>query len=375
MATRIMLAAGGTGGHIYPLLAVAEEISKIAGQEGISVELEFIGTGDILNDEAGKLGVKFKNVISPKWRRYFSLMNFVDILKFPLGFFQSLFFVWQFMPDIIFAKGGYASFLPSITAKLMMIPLVIHESDAIPGSTNVFLSKLAKKTYIAIESSSKYFSSKNIEVVGNPIRSALLNGGDKGSALSIFGLDPAKPTILVTGASQGAKKINDLLLLSIAELTKSFQIIHQTGSKNYEEIKKQVEQIIKDGKDSYGAQISSNYRAYPVFDLGQMAAAYAACDVIVSRSGSQIFETAAVGKPAVLIPLKNSGNNHQLANAREIAKYGAIVIEEDNLSPHLFINEIMSAYNNRAELSEKIRGFAKIDAASKIATQILQFVN
>jgi len=372
MINRVMLIGGGTGGHIYPLIAVAEEIQKKTAGINMAVELEFIGTGDILKEEAGKLGIKFRNVLSPKWRRYFSLNNLVDILKFPIGFFQSLFLVWRFMPDAVFAKGGYAAFLPSIAARLMAIPLVVHETDSIPGATNRFLSMLAKKTFVAMESSQKYFRTKNIEAIGNPIRAEIFSGGDKMAGSTVFNLNPDKPTILITGASQGAQKINDILLLSLVELVKEFQIIHQTGPKNFEEVKKQVEKIEKEGETTYGALISQNYRIFPIFDLSRMAAAYSACDMIVSRSGSQIFETAAVGKPTVLIPLKNSGNNHQLANAREIEKFGALVIDENNLTPHIFINEIKMAFNRRAELSEKIRGFARTDAAEIIASHLLQ---
>jgi UDP-N-acetylglucosamine--N-acetylmuramyl-(pentapeptide) pyrophosphoryl-undecaprenol N-acetylglucosamine transferase len=368
-----MLTGGGTGGHIYPLIAVAEEIQKQAGQNGKTVDLEFVGSGDILRVEAKKIGVKFKNVLSPKWRRYFSVLNFVDILKFPFAFIQSFFVVWFFMPDVIFAKGGYAAFLPSLAGRLMAIPLVVHETDSIPGKSNKILSKLAKKTFVGLESSKKYFSTKNIETVGNPVRAGILEGGNKAAASLVFELKPEKPTILITGASQGAKVINDILLLSLVELVKEFQVIHQTGPKNFEAIKKQVEEIEKEGKDTYGTLIAANYRVYPAFDLGQMASAYSACDVIVSRSGSQIFETAAVGKPTVLIPLKISGNAHQLANAREFEKFGAIVIEEDNITPHLFINEIRTAFNNRIELSGKIRGFARLDAAQIIASQLLSF--
>jgi UDP-N-acetylglucosamine--N-acetylmuramyl-(pentapeptide) pyrophosphoryl-undecaprenol N-acetylglucosamine transferase len=369
MSKRIMLAGGGTGGHIYPLIAVAEEILKVDQ----TVELEFIGTGQILRDEAGKLGIPFKNVLSSKWRRYFSLKNIIDIIKFPIGFIQSLFLVWKYMPDAIFAKGGYASLLPALAGKILMIPIVVHETDSIPGKTNIFLSKLARKTFVGFASSIQYFSTKYIETVGNPMRLGILNGGDRNIAAGVFNLKPDRPTILITGAGQGAKVINDILVLSLSELVKEFQIIHQTGPKNFEEIKRQVEQIEKEGGSGYGSIITENYRVYPIFDLQQMASAYSLCDVIISRSGSQVFETAAVAKPTVLIPLKNSGNNHQLANALEMAKFGAIVIEEDNLTPHLFINEIKMAYNNRTEISQKIRGFARTDAAQVIAGQILEF--
>jgi UDP-N-acetylglucosamine--N-acetylmuramyl-(pentapeptide) pyrophosphoryl-undecaprenol N-acetylglucosamine transferase len=361
---------GGTGGHVYPLVAVAQQL-KI--QSGNSVELLFMGDGPLIKEEAEKIGLKCRRILAPKWRRYFSLLNLLDIVKFPISFFQSLFFVWQYMPDLIFAKGGYAALMPALIGKLMAIPVFIHETDAIPGVTNKFLSKFAKKTFVSLDASLSFFTSKNIETVGNPIRQEILQNVDRSTAASAFKLDPNKPTILITGANQGAKIINDTLLLALIELVNNFQIIHQTGPKNFTEIDEGIKQLIEEGKNSYGDMILSSYRVYPVLDARQMSLAYSASDVIVSRSGSQIFETAAIGKPTVLIPLKKSGGNHQEANAMEIAKFGALVIEEENLTPHMLINEIRKVYDRRENISSTIRQFARLDAASTIASQLLSY--
>ena len=123
--------------------------------------MRFIGTGGILGQFAKDLGVGFNSVLSPKWRRYASLNNFLDIFKLPVGFFQSLYYVWHFMPDLVFSKGGYDSFLPSFATRLMGIPLYIHESDAIPGKANIWLSHFAKKIFIAFDSAKQYLNYKN----------------------------------------------------------------------------------------------------------------------------------------------------------------------------------------------------------------------
>ena len=363
MAYKVLLVGGGTGGHIYPLIAVAEELKDS--------EIKFLGSGDLLKQVASEAGFEAILILSSKWRRYFSFQNFVDIFKFPVGFFQALFQVWLFMPDIIFAKGGYASFLPALAGKIFAVPIVIHESDSIPGKVNVLLSKWARKVFLSFESSKKYFNESKCEVVGNPVRRGLLAGGDKSVALNAFSLNPAKPAVLITGASQGAQKINEVLALALVELTKDFQVIHQSGPKNYDEMNKQITSIIKEGKDIFGSQIQSNYRLYSLLDQNQLALAYAASDVIVSRASSQVFEIAAVGKPAIVVPLKNSAGDHQLSNAREFAKFGATVIEEDNLTPHILINEIQKAFENCTELSQKIKQFSKPDAANKIAQFLL----
>jgi len=374
MQYRILLTGGGSSGHVTPLVAVAEELQQQATQKGVDLELRFIGDNEVFKEISGG-SIKSVSILSPKWRRYSSIQNFIDILKFPVGFFQSLFYVWLYMPDVIFSKGGFDSFLPSLAGKIFMIPLTIHDSDAIPGKANLWLGRMANKVFISFESAGKYFKSGKTELVGNPVRKGLLNVADKSSALSSFSLDPAKPTVLITGASQGAQIINDVLLLSLVELTKKFQVIHQCGRNNYDEVNKQILSIVKEGETTYGPIISKNYRLYPVFDLQQMVLAYSAADVVVSRGGAAaISEIAILGKPAIIIPLAGSASNHQLANAKELTKFGAIMIEESNLTPHILVNEIGVAYQNRATISEKIKQFAKPEAAKVIAGQLLSMI-
>ncbi|MEK7151551.1 MAG: UDP-N-acetylglucosamine--N-acetylmuramyl-(pentapeptide) pyrophosphoryl-undecaprenol N-acetylglucosamine transferase [Patescibacteria group bacterium] len=375
MVIRILLTGGGSGGHIYPLVAVAEELKIQALQKGVVIDLKIFGDGELLRSVSAQVGIEYKGIMSPKWRRYMSFQNFIDIFKLPVGFFQSLFYVWRFMPDIIFSKGGYGSFLPSLAGRIFMIPLVIHESDAIPGKANLWLGKMSQKIFVSFDVVRKYFNVEKTELVGNPIRSGILKVVDRASALTSFGLDHNEPTILVTGATQGAQNINDALISSIVELTKKFQVIHQCGQKNYENVNNQILAIVKEGEVTYGQAISKNYRLYSSFDLEQMALAYSASDVVVSRApAGSIFEIAALGKPAVIIPIKNSASNHQLANAREFSKFGAIVIEEDNLTPHILINEIGKMYDNRVEASQKIKGFAKPEAAQIIGEKLLEMI-
>ncbi len=373
---RVLLTGGGSSGHIFPLIAVAEELKKQSAQSGINLEMEFVGDGkfrELINQE---LAIRFKSTLSIKWRRYFSFLNFVDLLKLPFAFFQVMFHVWWFMPDVIFSKGGYDSFLPSFMSFLFAIPLVVHESDVIPGKANIWEGKWAKKVFISFEGARGYFGkSPKVELSGNPIRRGIADLVDKTSAASAFGLNSQKPIVLITGANQGAQIINEVLLLSIVELTKKFQVIHQCGTKNYDKVNSQILNIVKEGGDAYGKNISDNYRLYPVFDLKQMSLAYSAADVVVARSGAgTIFEVSAVGKPTVLIPLKSSASNHQLANARELEKFGAIVIEESNLSSHILINEIENANEKKESISNSIKKFAKLDSGVIIAQSILSLL-
>lgn len=369
---RILLTGAGSSGHLYPLVAVAEELKKQTQQGGQDLELFFLGDDGLTTELAASINVAAKAIVSPKWRRYFSVENFLDILKTPLGLIQAFYYVWLFMPDLIFSKGGYDSFFPVLAGKFFGIPIVIHESDIIPGKANLWAGKMAKKVFLAFEGAKKFFKVDKTDVVGNPIRQGILAGPDRATAIAAFDLDPNRPVVLITGASQGAKIINDTLLLALVELGQKFQVIHQAGPNNFEEVRKQTEAVVQEGAGTYGEIIKQNYRLYPIFDIQQMALAYAAADVVVSRAGAgTIFEVAAVGKPSIVIPLKTAASNHQLANAKDFEKYGATVIEEDNFTPHILMNEIQQAYENRQELGPKIKSFAKVYAASKVASGIL----
>lgn len=365
---KIALVGGGSGGHVYPLIAVAEELKKSG-----DVQLQFIGDGALIKQEAAALSVKFRRVLAPKWRRYFSLANFLDVWKLPLGILQAFFHLWRFMPDVIFIKGSYASFLPGLVGRLFLIPLVVHESDAVPGRTNLFFGKKAGKVLLAWGAAKKYFPPGRVELTGNPIRGAVLSITDNAAAKSHFSLDPVRPAVLITGASQGAQPLNDTLLLAAVELVKKFQVIHQTGSNNFAAAERELKKIIKEGEDSYGKDLAAGYRLYPSFEAGEIALAYSAADVVICRAGSSIFEIAAHGKPMVLVPLPGSAADHQLANAREAAKFGAIIIEQANLTPHILINEIENAYQNRQAIGGKIKGLARVDAAAAIANLLLEF--
>ncbi|KKS01695.1 MAG: hypothetical protein UU54_C0001G0007 [Candidatus Yanofskybacteria bacterium GW2011_GWA2_41_22] len=328
MAYRILLTGGGSGGHVFPLIAVANALKEKAQQNGQELELLILGDGRFIEKAAIDSSIPFKRILTGKLRRYFSLLTIIDIFKIPIGFFQSLWHMFWFMPDVIFAKGGYASLAPSIIGRSYFIPLFIHESDSIPGLANRILGKLAKTVFISFQSAEKYFKAGKTVLIGNPLRKELI-GQNKEKAIEAFQLNPGNKTILVLGGSQGAQKINDIILQSLVLVVKKFQLIHL---------------------------------------------AYAAADILISRSGGgSIFEIAAASKPVILIPITDSSADHQLANAREFSRFGAVVLEEQNLTPHILINQIESLLNegNYAKISANIKTFAKIDAADKIADTLI----
>lgn len=373
MAYRILLTGGGSGGHVFPLIAVANALKEKFQQNGQDLELLMIGEGQFMEKAAIGNGIPFKRILVGKLRRYFSPLTILDIFKMPVGFFQSLWYVFWFMPDIVFAKGGYASLMPSIAGRLYFIPLFVHESDSIPGLANRILGKLAKKVFISFQSAEKYFKAGKTILVGNPFRKELI-GQNKENALNFFKLKSDKKTILVLGGSQGAQKINDIIMQSLVMLVKNFQIVHQCGETQYNSVKNEADKLIKEGEGKYAEDLRANYRYFSFLDTEQLGMAYAAADILISRAGAgSIFEIAASGKPVILIPITNSSANHQLTNAREFSKFGAVILEEQNLTSHILINQIESLLSeeNYSKTAASVKSFAKLDAADRIASALL----
>ena len=248
---RIVLTGGGTGGHIFPILAVVRKIKEILGEQG-EIEFLFLGPdGDLEREVMGKEFIPTKNIQCGKLRRYFSLKNFTDIFKFPIGFVQSLWHLLVFMPDAVFAKGGYASVPVALAAWFYRIPIVIHESDVMPGLANQIISRLAKRVAISFPGSEKFFNERKIFLSGNPIREELTRGSRE-EATRLFSLSPEEKTILIMGGSQGARVINHAVLQALPKILKKWQVIHLTGKNEYEPVVHEAAQHgIKAGRGGY----------------------------------------------------------------------------------------------------------------------------
>jgi len=372
---RIVLTGGGSGGHLFPLLAVVREIKKIIQQniykipigEGTGIEFMFIGPETVGEELLIEGNIQHRTIMAGKLRRYASLQNIFDIFKIPVSIVQALWHLFFFMPNVIFSKGGYGSVPVVIAAWIFRIPVIIHESDSVPGLANKFCSALSQKIAISFPESIKFFSSKKknkIALTGNPVRNEILNGTLE-EAKKTFGLSGLKSIILVLGGSQGAKMLNDVVLNALPSLVSRCEIIHQCGSNNYEEIKKDLENRSPQG-----------YFLFPFLDENQMKQAYAAANLVISRAGAgTIAEIATLGKPSILVPLPGSAADHQLKNAMSYAESGsAMIIDQMNLTPHLFQDQIFSLLED-TELLKKMSANAKKfnppDAAQKIAQEVL----
>ena len=365
---RILLTGGGTGGHIYPLIAVSKKLQDYADRGGLEIDLRYFGKADYYAKELETNNIKAVYIAPSKLRRYFSLLNLVDIPKFFWSILQGLWKVFWFMPDAVFSKGGPGALAMILVCRFYRIPLLIHESDAIPGLTNRISARFAKKVDIAFEAAADYFQTKaELGVTGNPIREELLIPQDQAMAKRRWGFDPRKPVILVLGGSQGSERINNFISENLEDWLNKFQLLHQVGYGKYAEYQKWMKQ-------------KSNYQFVPYFDsVKDLRDGFAAADIIVSRAGAgAIFEIAAMGKPSILIPLPEAANNHQNQNAYEYVKTGAaIIIEEENLLVNLAINEIEKILNNPAlliKMSTAAKNFYKPDAAEKIAKDIISVI-
>ena len=364
---RIVLTGGGTGGHLFPLISVAQAIRMKDPQ----TEFIFMGPKGPLEEKIfGSANIPMINIRCGKFRRYWSIKNIIDLINLPLGIIQCLFYLLKNMPDAIFAKGGYASVPVVLVGWLYRIPVLIHESDSIPGLANRFLAKFSNRVAISYETAREYFSHSSVALTGVPVRNEI-GAGNAQAGRDRFNLSQSKPIIFVWGGSQGAAIINNTVLRLLPELLEKYQIIHQTGEKHLEEVKKIADELgVKTGQEGY----------YPLAFIGEeLKDILAASDLIISRAGANsIAEIAIIGKPSILIPIENSANKHQEKNAYTLAQVKAtVMVEENNLGQHLLmhtIDDIMKDEERKKSLGEKIKSFSHPDAAEKIAQGVLSMI-
>jgi UDP-N-acetylglucosamine--N-acetylmuramyl-(pentapeptide) pyrophosphoryl-undecaprenol N-acetylglucosamine transferase len=368
---KILFAGGGTAGHIFPIIAIVRQIKKRNPRVGF--EFFYLGPKDSFSRNLFvKEGVKINFILAGKLRRYFSILNIVDILKIPIGILQAFYYIFVISPDMIFSKGGYGSIPTIIAAKILAVPIFLHESDVVPGIASKFTSKSALEVFISFSiKDTEYFPAKKMLSVGNPIREDLLDG-TRDEAKKIFKLVKGKPLLLVLGGSQGSEKINDTFLVILPELLKEFEVIHQTGVNNFEENRKEADVVIPKDLRVY-------YHPIAFLDEKQLASAYKVADLIISRSGSgSIFEIAANAKPSILVPLANSAQDHQVRNAYTYSGKGSsLVIEEGNFKPYFIMSRIKYLFSQPEKLrvmSERAKDFSRPNAAGIIAEYLTTYL-
>lgn len=372
---KIILAGGGTGGHTFPLIAVLREIKKHSLN---TVDFLYIGPKDeFTRHYFAKEGVETNFCFTGKIRRYGGISTFFQnindvFFNIPIGIIQSFISMFFYAPDIIFSKGGYGSLPVVIAGMLLGVPIVMHESDAVPGQANKILSSFAFKIYVAFEEKGvSYFPLRKMMYTGNPIRETILNGSQN-KAKEVLKLNFKKPTILFLGGSQGSTRINELIIQIAPQMLEFFEVIHQTGQKDFERVKEYTSALIPEN-------LKPDYHVYPFFSEEEMQNIYAASDAIVARAGAgTIFEISAIGRPSILIPLPEAAQDHQLKNALTYAKLtqSAIVIEEKNLTPNFFLAELknMFQFKDIRELGRRAKEFSMPNSAELIAKDIIKFL-
>ncbi len=371
---KILFTGGGSGGHVVPIIALARELRKITTS---NLGIFYIGPEDEFNELLlSQEGIRVFHIQAGKVRRYFTFktifQNLFDLLiKTPLGIVQAFWRIFVLAPDVIFSKGGYGAIPATVAGKLLGIPIFLHESDIIPGMANRIGGRFSSRVFVSFPHTA-YFPPQKTILTGNPIRKEILTGS-KTQAQELFHITGEKPVLLILGGSQGAQRINNLMLLILNDLLASFEIIHQTGENNFSQVRAEAHAVTLEEKQKY-------YHPVPFLKETDLRHAYAAADFIISRAGAgSIFEFAALGKPSILIPLPESAQGHQIQNAYAYAATGAaIVLEEANLKPHFFLEKLKYLFSSPQEL-EKMKNaalaFAKPDSAKVIADTLVAYLN
>ncbi len=342
---RLIVTGGGTGGHLFPALAVADAIKKhYAGSEVL-----FIGTGrqidkHILADKGySRKVIHFSGI---KGLGMSGLLHAAS--RLPLAVLQSLLIIRQFRPDMVFAVGGYVTGPVLVAAKLLRVPICIHEQNSVPGLANRLAGKLADRVCISLPCQPPFARQKTVPT-GNPVREEILQ-----AAKSKKEAGDDLRTLLILGGSQGARRVNELVLAAVKKLQaqgQQFRIIHQTGITDEEKVRKGYEER------SIAAEVASFFT--------NMADLYSRADLVVSRAGATtLAELAVMGLPAILIPFPFAADDHQTTNAGYyVSGSGAVMLQEKELSGRRLAKEIESLINDRAGLAAMAEAMGKMGRA------------
>ena len=357
---RFIISGGGTGGHIYPAIAIANELKSRYPE----AEFLFVGAKDKMEmQKVPQEGYAIKGLWIAGIQRKLTLDNAMFPLKLTSSLLNSFKIIKNFKPDVVIGTGGFASGAVLKVASMLGIPTVIQEQNSYPGITNKLLAKKANKICVAYENLESFFPKDKMILTGNPVRQDLINEASKSEAVAYFKLDANKKTLLVLGGSLGARRINQLIEKELDFLlSQNIQIIWQCGKLYLNDYSKYNE------KDN--VQV--------VAFIDRMDLVYAAADVVISRSGaSSVSELCIVGKPTIFIPSPNVAEDHQTKNAKAISdKNGAILIKESELETQFetIFSDLISNESKQLELSQNIKKLALPNATKQIADEIMKLV-
>jgi UDP-N-acetylglucosamine--N-acetylmuramyl-(pentapeptide) pyrophosphoryl-undecaprenol N-acetylglucosamine transferase len=371
---KILMTGGATGGHFYPIIAVTEDIREICRREKIlEPEIIFMSPTPYNPKELFDHEIQYVQVPAGKRRvgatGMSKVLNIIDIFKMGWGCVVALFKVYSIFPDVVFAKGGYPSFPPVLAARILGIPVIIHESDSVPGRVNAWAGKFAQRIALSYKEAAEYFPKDKTAYTGNPVRRDLREPLTVG-ALEYLNLEPTTPVLLILGGSSGAQIINDSILSALPVLLNKYQIIHQTGKANFKEVSSTANVILE------GHQFANRYHPFDYLSSLAMRMSAGVSSLVISRGGSTIFEIALWGIPSIIIPITVSNGDHQRKNSYNYARDGgAIVIEESNLSSQIIMNEVTRIMEDPKVIERMKAGakkFARDNSSELIAREILK---
>src|SRR6266571_809045 len=379
---RVLVSGGGSGGHIYPALAVATQLQK-----EYQAEILYLGSDDGLENElAPKAGFPIAIVKAGKLRRYVSWRTITGVARVPVGMAQAVGIVRKFRPHAAFTSGGYVAVPAGLAAWLNGVPLLMHQQDAPANLSNRLIAPLATRISVAFADSLAYFPARKTLQLGNPMRQAMLDMREVSpqQARSILGgainwdgtinrPSIEVPLLLVTGGSQGARHVNQVVCHALPDLLPHCQVLQISGKGLFDETRELAERIMADLNE----EVKQRYRLVPYMDA-EMPAALRASDLVLCRSGaSTLSELALLGKPSILVPLPPAiGSSPQEANAEMFHRRNAAeVIRDEDLKPQILVERVISILTSSTlltSMAEAARALAKPQATQEIAAEVIK---
>ncbi len=366
---RILVSGGGTGGHIYPALAIATQLQHI-----YSADILYLGSDDGLETQlVPAAGFRIATVKAGKLQRYVSLKTVKGVVRVPIGMAQAVKIVREFRPDAAFTSGGYVAVPAGLAAKLNGTPLLLHQQDVPPNLSNKLIAPLATRISVAFADSQRYFPARKTLLLGNPIRQEILAVRQQpvAEARALLGFDPALPLLLVTGGSQGARYLNAVTVRALPTLLQQCQVLQISGQKLFAETQQQADEVTA----QLDSALRSRYRLVPYLSE-EMPLALRAAEIVICRAGAAtLSELAILGKPSILVPLPPAlGSSPQEINADTFARaQAADVVRNDDLTPtslQAHIQALLQTPGRLQEMQQALQQFARPTATQDIAAAV-----
>ncbi len=363
MKHRFIISGGGTGGHIFPAVAIANEIKAREPE----AEILFVGAeGKMEMEKVPAAGYKIVGLKIQGIKRSLSISNLMVPFKLMRALRDASRIIKEFKPDAVIGVGGYASGAVLFSAAQKKIPTLIQEQNSFPGITNRILSRRVRRICVAYEGMERFFPASKIVLTGNPVRSEIVAPGNaRNDAFSFFEMDPSRFTVLVVGGSLGARSVNSAMVGCVRKLVENgIQVLWQTGKGNADQAREAVQNL------------GDGVRVHEF--IARMDLAYAVADLVVSRAGAiAVSELCLVKKPCILVPFPFAAEDHQTSNAKALSDNGAAILLRDDLVKEKLGNEILSLYadeNRRTRMADAMAKLGRPDAAAQITDEIFNLI-